>query len=355
MAIVSKISTTPVRPSAPRNSSPKLRVGQIGIGGDGGIRTLDRALQPYNGLANRRLQPLGHVSIAQIWRSRRTARRHMPEPPTLGKYDARDRMRNPFRGEGGALFSSRLSSGYGAATKPVASICVWKLFVGHLSMNSGASFTTCAAPLLFVHEMKLNSVKRLAQARIEVILSSRVLKFFVVLLRSCKIINELSQPSRLIFQFFSLERKLVGRRIHVSAEEMVARPGAVAARLDRDELARNAARREGDRRALRCGDRQGRRQSVSGWRGRARRLAWRTDFRGWPTRRGGGRRAGGIWRAGGRGRPCSGPRRQTLCVARRARRAEIDAVRLYAVAGRARRHTRRSEKSFPAGANRRTP
>ena len=33
-----------------------------GNGGDGGIRTLDRALQPYNGLANRRLQPLGHVS-----------------------------------------------------------------------------------------------------------------------------------------------------------------------------------------------------------------------------------------------------------------------------------------------------
>src|SRR5271163_4798472 len=34
-------------------------------GGDGGIRTLDRALQPYNGLANRRLQPLGHVSRAE--------------------------------------------------------------------------------------------------------------------------------------------------------------------------------------------------------------------------------------------------------------------------------------------------
>lgn len=31
-------------------------------GGDGGIRTLDRPLQAYNGLANRRLQPLGHVS-----------------------------------------------------------------------------------------------------------------------------------------------------------------------------------------------------------------------------------------------------------------------------------------------------
>jgi hypothetical protein len=34
-------------------------------GGDGGIRTLDRALQPYNGLANRRLQPLGHISAAR--------------------------------------------------------------------------------------------------------------------------------------------------------------------------------------------------------------------------------------------------------------------------------------------------
>ena len=44
-----------------------------GTGGDGGIRTLDRALQPYNGLANRRLQPLGHVSRAQC------APRHMPD------------------------------------------------------------------------------------------------------------------------------------------------------------------------------------------------------------------------------------------------------------------------------------
>ena len=34
--------------------------------GAGGIRTLDRALQPYNGLANRRLQPLGHHSQAGI-------------------------------------------------------------------------------------------------------------------------------------------------------------------------------------------------------------------------------------------------------------------------------------------------
>src|SRR6266852_5908842 len=33
------------------------------FGGAGGIRTLDRALRPYNGLANRRLQPLGHSSV----------------------------------------------------------------------------------------------------------------------------------------------------------------------------------------------------------------------------------------------------------------------------------------------------
>jgi hypothetical protein len=34
-----------------------------GDGGAGGIRTLDRPLQAYNGLANRRLQPLGHSSM----------------------------------------------------------------------------------------------------------------------------------------------------------------------------------------------------------------------------------------------------------------------------------------------------
>src|SRR5947208_15406032 len=30
--------------------------------GEGGIRTPDRSVSPYNGLANRRLQPLGHLS-----------------------------------------------------------------------------------------------------------------------------------------------------------------------------------------------------------------------------------------------------------------------------------------------------
>jgi hypothetical protein len=47
-----------------RSRDPKRGLGK-GAGGDGGIRTLDRALQPYNGLANRRLQPLGHISEGQ--------------------------------------------------------------------------------------------------------------------------------------------------------------------------------------------------------------------------------------------------------------------------------------------------
>ena len=46
-----------------KKSKPLHFIGNFAcFGGDGGIRTLDRALQPYNGLANRRLQPLGHVS-----------------------------------------------------------------------------------------------------------------------------------------------------------------------------------------------------------------------------------------------------------------------------------------------------
>jgi hypothetical protein len=37
-----------------------------GSGGERGIRTPDRAFQPYNGLANRRLQPLGHLSGGDV-------------------------------------------------------------------------------------------------------------------------------------------------------------------------------------------------------------------------------------------------------------------------------------------------
>jgi hypothetical protein len=41
------------------DSTPLLR---LNTGGEGGIRTLDTGVSPYNGLANRRLQPLGHLS-----------------------------------------------------------------------------------------------------------------------------------------------------------------------------------------------------------------------------------------------------------------------------------------------------
>jgi hypothetical protein len=34
-------------------------------GGEAGIRTLGRSFSPYNGLANRRLQPLGHLTAAR--------------------------------------------------------------------------------------------------------------------------------------------------------------------------------------------------------------------------------------------------------------------------------------------------
>ena len=38
------------------------------IGGERGIRTPDTAFGPYNDLANRRLQPLGHLSAEELLR-----------------------------------------------------------------------------------------------------------------------------------------------------------------------------------------------------------------------------------------------------------------------------------------------
>ncbi len=81
-------------------------------GGDGGIRTLDRPLQAYNGLANRRLQPLGHVSNM----------RGMPDPAACRKRQNHvraifhlkaivERLRKPcerIRGAKGARFGSPL-------------------------------------------------------------------------------------------------------------------------------------------------------------------------------------------------------------------------------------------------------
>jgi hypothetical protein len=59
----SQVSQSKMGPQNCRSDSITIYLEFFGrTGGDGGIRTLDRALQPYNGLANRRLQPLGHIS-----------------------------------------------------------------------------------------------------------------------------------------------------------------------------------------------------------------------------------------------------------------------------------------------------
>jgi hypothetical protein len=59
-------------------------------GGAGGIRTLDRALQPYNGLANRRLQPLGHSSMNADMPDARASRKRQIQitPRPFGGADA---------------------------------------------------------------------------------------------------------------------------------------------------------------------------------------------------------------------------------------------------------------------------
>src|SRR4051812_3154883 len=40
-------------------------------GGEAGIRTLGTGLSPYNGLANRRLQPLGHLTVSKLLKNLR--------------------------------------------------------------------------------------------------------------------------------------------------------------------------------------------------------------------------------------------------------------------------------------------
>ena len=48
--------------SAGLPTEARSRVRRAKVGGEAGIRTLDTAFGPYNGLANRRLQPLGHLT-----------------------------------------------------------------------------------------------------------------------------------------------------------------------------------------------------------------------------------------------------------------------------------------------------
>ncbi len=46
------------------------------FGGERGIRTPDTAIQPYDGLANRCLQPLGHLSVKELFGYNHTQREY---------------------------------------------------------------------------------------------------------------------------------------------------------------------------------------------------------------------------------------------------------------------------------------
>jgi hypothetical protein len=48
------------------NEKAPENAGFRGFNGEAGIRTRDKDLTPYSGLANRRLQPLGHLSRLAI-------------------------------------------------------------------------------------------------------------------------------------------------------------------------------------------------------------------------------------------------------------------------------------------------
>src|SRR5262245_51444941 len=55
-----------VQVTRPANRSRERRERSAKVGGEAGIRTLGRVLKPYNGLANRRLQPLGHLTVLNL-------------------------------------------------------------------------------------------------------------------------------------------------------------------------------------------------------------------------------------------------------------------------------------------------
>ena len=51
-----------IREKKQHSINRRIFIGEMSCGGEGGIRTPGRGFGPYNGLANRRLQPLGHLS-----------------------------------------------------------------------------------------------------------------------------------------------------------------------------------------------------------------------------------------------------------------------------------------------------
>src|ERR1043165_1362885 len=71
--------------------------------GEGGIRTPDKVLRPYNGLANRRLQPLGHLSnfagrnLAGVAKPRYPSVIHLTTPPARAAARCSRRPDPPLR------------------------------------------------------------------------------------------------------------------------------------------------------------------------------------------------------------------------------------------------------------------
>src|SRR5438067_1415023 len=55
-----------------RSGSKTINESGHKTGGEAGIRTLDTAFRPYNGLANHRLRPLGHLTAARNLSIRQT-------------------------------------------------------------------------------------------------------------------------------------------------------------------------------------------------------------------------------------------------------------------------------------------
>jgi hypothetical protein len=98
--------------------------------GDGGIRTLDRALQPYNGLANRRLQPLGHISgkadmpDAGASRKRQISGCRIPSHLTPGvSSEALKRILEAEAGNIGAAGASQMRSGLRDVASRIFCLC----------------------------------------------------------------------------------------------------------------------------------------------------------------------------------------------------------------------------------------
>src|SRR5262245_11489171 len=89
-----RVGWAPIRARRWRRHKAYLYQALTGItGGDGGIRTLDRPLQAYNGLANRRLQPLGHVSgSADMPDARASRKRQIQRTPDCAPASAARRL-----------------------------------------------------------------------------------------------------------------------------------------------------------------------------------------------------------------------------------------------------------------------